>query len=127
LQMNALQMWHDPIYIVVIAGCLVAALASPIAKKALSSRFMIYSGKISYSIYLLHLPVIVWLDRFTPARNTPEVFLVLTFAITVAVASLTYRFIEQPARQWINETFAGEEPASSADTAESPSLELRQS
>jgi exopolysaccharide production protein ExoZ len=51
-------------------------------------------GKVSYSAYLVHLAVISGLVPF-PHNNFAEAFLALT-AITVAISSATYLFIEQP-------------------------------
>jgi peptidoglycan/LPS O-acetylase OafA/YrhL len=117
-KVHLLQMWHDPLYLIAIAGCLFAALTSQIVAKALSCRFMTYSGKISYSIYLLHLPVIVWIDRLTPLRESPEIFLLIVVLATIALASTSYRFVEAPLRRLVNKTFAGRtDRAGAHDTA----------
>jgi len=51
------QMWHDPRYPIAAGLCLVAAVRSPLIKAVLSRKEMIYLGKISYSVYLLHFPL----------------------------------------------------------------------
>jgi peptidoglycan/LPS O-acetylase OafA/YrhL len=93
------QMWHDPIYLAAASACLYMALASPLAARVLGNRFMVYSGKISYSVYLLHLPVIDLLARLFPASAMPEIFLLLAFGLTTAVASVSYYLIEAPSRR----------------------------
>jgi peptidoglycan/LPS O-acetylase OafA/YrhL len=92
-------MWHDPIYLAAASACLYMALASPLAAAVLGNRFMVYSGKISYSVYLLHLPVIDLLARLFPSAAMPGTFLLLAFGITIAVASVSYYLIEAPSRR----------------------------
>jgi peptidoglycan/LPS O-acetylase OafA/YrhL len=53
-----------------------------------------YLGDISYSLYLWHLPVITFLAVFIP--STSRVYFVGAAALTLALAAITYRLIEQP-------------------------------
>lgn len=84
--------------------CLGAALAiaaggtpNPISR-ALSWRPLALVGLISYSLYLWHWPVIVFLQqRLGHALTPPEA--ALAIAISFALAALSWRFIEQPVRQ----------------------------
>jgi peptidoglycan/LPS O-acetylase OafA/YrhL len=57
---------------------------------------MMYLGKISYSVYLLHFPVIELLLRFTSLSTHPVSFLVVTLPVTGCVASISYWIVEQP-------------------------------
>src|SRR5262245_22209580 len=100
------QMWHDPRYPIAAGLCLVAAVRSPFIKTALSRREMIYLGKISYSIYLLHFPVIELLLRFTPLSNHPVSFLVVTVVMTVGFAAISYRIVEQPGSRLVRRAAA---------------------
>lgn len=52
-----------------------------------------YLGEISYSIYLLHSPVMRALEM-TDLHGIP--FMLATFAITLVGATLTYKYIERP-------------------------------
>lgn len=60
-----------------------------------------YTGMVSYSFYLWHVPVILLLARYgwvlpeTPLGLIGNMFVV--FAITLAVSSVTYHFVEEPA------------------------------
>src|SRR5260370_4103958 len=70
------------------------------------SRFagLKFLGMISYSLYLLHLPVVLRLSNLArriahgPTENTLAVFLVAT--VTIIVAYLFSRFVELPSRPW---------------------------
>ena len=75
-------MWHDPLYVIAVSALLIAALFSRPIEALLSTRIMVYLGTISFSIYLLHHPVIDMLTIHTPLRAYPVAFLVTTFGLT---------------------------------------------
>lgn len=52
-----------------------------------------YLGEISYSVYLLHSPIIVLLIALGLAGMP---FVLVTFALALALATQTYRYVEQP-------------------------------
>jgi hypothetical protein len=65
--------------------------------QVLSWRPLRYTGRISYGLYLYHWPVFLFLT--SPRTGLSHVpLLVLRFAVTFAVADLSYRFIETPIR-----------------------------
>jgi peptidoglycan/LPS O-acetylase OafA/YrhL len=60
----------------------------------LTNRVSQYVGDISYSLYLWHLPVITFLAVFIP--STSRVYFLGALVLTVALAAITYRLVEQP-------------------------------
>lgn len=58
-----------------------------------SHRLFSFLGRISYSVYLLH-PVILLIFSMTPLRGFT--LIVLTFAITIGAATITYHYVESP-------------------------------
>ena len=98
------RMWHDPLCLVAVSALLATSLLAPVAKLVLANRFMVYSGRISYSVYLVHVPVIVWLTRFTSTSQFPIFFLLLALVLTIAIASVSYRWLECPMRSTIART-----------------------
>lgn len=70
-----------------------AVLAHPLA---------VWIGKISYPLYLWHWPVLVFL-RYLWIEEPPATVLVAACLASVALAWLTYRFVETPvrSRQWL--------------------------
>ena len=71
------------------------------------NRVTRFLGKISYSVYLLHFTVVIWLQKRTaeliithPQWNMPHAQFVASFAIvllfTIPVATATWRWIEEP-------------------------------
>jgi peptidoglycan/LPS O-acetylase OafA/YrhL len=72
----------------------------------LRSRPLLLLGQISYSIYLLHLPILYFLYKALPIMATPAaspllfwLFTALAGSIVVALSALSYRFIEVPCMQ----------------------------
>jgi peptidoglycan/LPS O-acetylase OafA/YrhL len=64
------------------------------ASKVLASRYFVWVGDRSYSIYLWHWPVLVLGGAYGLTRNAVGIpFLLL---LSVVLASITYRFIELP-------------------------------
>lgn len=81
----------DPIF---ITGLGVAALFLILKSiKYQNARFVNLLSDISYSFYLIHYPVIVSVARVVEKK---EWVVVLSFVITVVLAYLSYKFIEQP-------------------------------
>jgi len=66
----------------------------------LRSRPLAYAGLVSYGIYLWHVPVILVLKErhALPVALVPRLLTVL--AITVAIASVSWRLIERPVIEW---------------------------
>ncbi|RBP51112.1 acyltransferase family protein [Arenicella xantha] len=63
-----------------------------------SNRLMVRLGLISYSLYLIHWPLIVFY-KYSIGRAFWFSEIVLLTVISLIVASLMYRFIEQPFRK----------------------------
>lgn len=82
---------------VVCSGVIILHLVtaeSPL-KQALSSRVLVYLGLISYGLYLWHLPVYKLL--YTQFDGLPwGVVAVVAITLSLTLASLSYRFVEQP-------------------------------
>lgn len=88
-------------YVIVSGLFLCVMLADP---KPLRARAVVYLGEISYSIYLMHMLVLYLsvsaLGHFrqleSVSQDTFVAFLCGCAALTVLLASVTYRYIERP-------------------------------
>ena len=74
----------------------------------LSSRPVTYGGRISYSLYLVHMVVFYayfWTQRSVPALHARTklgaMYAILTLVAPFALAHLLYRYVEDPARRWL--------------------------
>lgn len=97
--------WQDPQ--MVILGYLVCGVASTVLigdlvagkhsllRVPLSNRFLVFTGKISYGLYLWHFPIYDYAHTFDFIWGWKRLLLVGgTFSFLVAI--LSYRFVEQP-------------------------------
>jgi peptidoglycan/LPS O-acetylase OafA/YrhL len=65
--------------------------------RALSLRPMLHIGRVSYGIYLFHVPLLAMLWRSCPALvEQPFLSFVLTLSLATAVASVSHRYLESP-------------------------------
>jgi peptidoglycan/LPS O-acetylase OafA/YrhL len=104
---------NDFVLISLLAALIAGVSGQGIAVRAVfGCRLVVWLGEISYSIYLVHFPVLLVLrhgmDRIARLRLAEsEMTRLLLFAISIAVvigaASLSYYLVEHPARRrWRN-------------------------
>lgn len=93
--------WMSMAHLVVIATLLWAAVKAPWADLVLGHRSMVFVGNVSYSLYLLHIPVLHYVEQIALVQAYPLVFFPLFLAISLGVAWASFRFLETPARKWI--------------------------
>lgn len=84
-------------YPVLIAGAFAAVVSWPAAglARVISVRPLAWVGRVSYSAYLYHLPVLLLFNAFLPGTPAMTAFVAWTSAVLVA-AGLSYRFVETP-------------------------------
>ena len=87
----------------VIGTALIIYASSGIVNKFLSLKPMVFSGNISYSLYLWHWPILVF-ARYTSVDFTlvnQISFIILTYILAI----LSWRYIEQPFRNFRADSF----------------------
>lgn len=72
------------------------ALGSGLGARALSSRLAVFLGKSSYSMYILHVPVLWWVRRWSPDLSAWAYV-----ALVILLSSIVYRYFEEPANRYI--------------------------
>jgi peptidoglycan/LPS O-acetylase OafA/YrhL len=86
-----------PVFALVSATLVAALQVQGPVRTALSARPLVWVGRISYGLYLLHWPVFVVLDgERTGLRGWP--LHVLRLAVTFVLAIVSYRLLEHPIR-----------------------------
>lgn len=89
--------WLTELAVLVLIACAVAGPASWVAR-ALSAPPLTLLGTISYGVYLWHWPVYVFVTtERTHLQGLP--LQALRFAITFAIAIVSYRYMERPIRR----------------------------
>jgi peptidoglycan/LPS O-acetylase OafA/YrhL len=71
--------------------------------RLLKAPYLVKLGEISYSMYLLHYPIMLWFQYYLlPAPLTQTSFKCLSYcSMLIASSMMVYRFIEVPARAFI--------------------------
>ena len=72
----------------------------------LSTKAAEYLGKASYSMYILHVPVLWWYGRWAvhgPLHMPAIVAAVVYFALVIGVSALAFELVEMPANRWIRD------------------------
>jgi peptidoglycan/LPS O-acetylase OafA/YrhL len=80
--------------------------------RAMCARPMVWLGTISYSIYLIHFPLLIGADRLLrkfdllQSRAGQFVFCLSYVALVLTISHLSWRYIETPARLAIHRWFS---------------------
>ncbi|HWQ55318.1 MAG TPA: acyltransferase [Bryobacteraceae bacterium] len=104
------------------------ALGGGLVERALSSGLVLAGGRITYAMYILHIPLLWWYKR-TPAYLSlpPETAAFVYYVGLVLVSATVYRLVEEPANRWLRDSFSrARRRVPRAAVAEAP-LHVRQS
>jgi peptidoglycan/LPS O-acetylase OafA/YrhL len=80
-------------------GIVVLAIIWRPLSRLLSTRLFRWLGRISFSLYLVHVPVIIAMDALF-GRSLGVLRIVLSLAVALAIAELFSRFVELPAHRF---------------------------
>ncbi len=78
------------------AGIILYSLVDPRIKRFLCHTSIMFLGKISYSVYLLHAPILFIFAYYCYGRVPPFGWLVPYLAVTIGLATLMHKFVEEP-------------------------------
>jgi peptidoglycan/LPS O-acetylase OafA/YrhL len=82
------------------------AMGGGFVVRLLSTGAAGYMGKVSYSMYILHIPLLWWFSRYTFFRYgaTPPPWTGFLFmAAVIGVSIAAFEFVEAPANRWIRD------------------------
>lgn len=99
-----------PLMALFVAG---VAWADGPVRRVLSTRPMVWAGKVSYSLYMVHAVVIMVFGQLLPWTAhqhdplTVRLAILITYlSVCVIAAATTYHLIEEPARRWLRRQLA---------------------
>ena len=102
--------FYSSILTAVVGAVLVFSFTFPsvIAKFLFENKFIIFCGECSFSIYLLHMPVIYLFQRLLPEQSNDlvsislQILFLITFSLIVLIVSwLNFHLIEKPGARLI--------------------------
>lgn len=109
-----------PLNVLALVGL---ALGGGWPARALSTSLADYLGRISYSTYILHVPVLWWYGRwalhaslFGRLHISRPLAAVLYLVLVVGISALSFRWVEVPANRWIRARIAARSPQASEVT-----------
>jgi peptidoglycan/LPS O-acetylase OafA/YrhL len=95
-----------PINVALLIGL---AMGGGLVVRILSTDLATYLGKASYSMYILHIPLLWWFTRYTFFRfgATPPAWTgFLYIAAVTGISIAAFEFVEAPANRWIRDNTA---------------------
>jgi peptidoglycan/LPS O-acetylase OafA/YrhL len=92
-----------------VAAMVGLGLGGGVSARLLSGRIAQYLGKASYSMYILHVPILWWYSHWAMhgSLHMPRMVAVIVYlAIVITVSALAFEFVEMPANRWIRDRVA---------------------
>lgn len=96
--------------VMITPACFFIVFTTVVGWKGAAGNFMTcrplaYFGKISYGVYLFHMPIpkmySIVMAKYAPQVHFPPVVLLaIFFSITLVLASVSYRYLEIPFLKW---------------------------
>lgn len=91
-----LKIWRDDLAAVGFAAIVVAAAQARSPLRLLSAAPLAWIGRISYGIYLWHVPLMLWLRIEGLLPSSPLLALIAVLGPAILVAATSFHFVERP-------------------------------
>nr|WP_244548972.1 acyltransferase [Bradyrhizobium canariense] len=103
---------HSDITLGLFAGCVILTiLRSDVAHRILTLPPVAHLGRISYSLYLIHFPLVLGILRVTGGQISDGYFFLLSVLISGGAATAVYWLFEIPSIRWSHAVSRGSSAA----------------
>lgn len=92
--------WESYSYLLFVAISFILVIECRSMQRIFEAKSMRFLGKISFSVYLMHLLVLNGMEYYGWLQPSLGSFL-MAMLLVVLLSTLTYSFIENPLRYWI--------------------------
>jgi peptidoglycan/LPS O-acetylase OafA/YrhL len=99
--------YTTPLVVVGVAGFVIVAAFSPLARAVLSLRAVVWLGAVSFSLYLTHEPLLLAMAHFFP--TSPKLAGAVGILVALPLAWLFHRLVERPTHR-LAQRLAGRPP-----------------
>ena len=90
--------WYDPFQLIILFTFFISLIANSEHFFILGFKPVVLFGEISYGFYMAHRPV---LKIARTHLGTSGLNLAIVFLITIILAFISYKLIEEPSRKWL--------------------------
>lgn len=100
---NDLWLYNGGFFLISLITLLVissAVVPSGYLSRVLGNHIFVFIGKRSYSLYLWHYPIIVFVHSYFVAGQIPFYVYLIDIVLMLLFTEFSYRFIERPIRQY---------------------------
>lgn len=78
------------------------AFQKGIISKLLSNKLLIYLGEISFSFYMIHQLIIIYLTKVTLISQSPVMFVIVALLLSIIASHIIYKYYEIPLKNKLN-------------------------
>jgi peptidoglycan/LPS O-acetylase OafA/YrhL len=93
--------WQSPAYMLLVLVIVLSAANSTLAERVLGNAPARFFGKISYSVYLWHLPLLYIALFYSPSWLSGLPLMLAFLCLTTGAATASFMLIEKPAMNFI--------------------------
>ena len=93
-----------PLNVAILIGL---ALGGGFPARLLSSRLIKYLGQASYSMYILHVPLLWWYSRYMWRSTPAALYVALYLTGVIVISAVAFEWVEEPANRVIRRWAAG--------------------
>ncbi|MEL6818602.1 MAG: acyltransferase [Pseudomonadota bacterium] len=102
-----LSLWSNPLYMMTTFGLIYSLIHSKFWYNLFSKRLFSIFGKISYSFYIIHVPVLFIIKNYIPIKDFPITGFFICLIATFLTALFSFICFERPSNRFLSKALLG--------------------